>query len=249
VKPTRLGLFAFFFVLLGSYAASQGLIVEVEKSSGGTEKLCFMPGKFKNVDSEGKITIVRLDQETLYQIDPENRSYTAMTFADMKKMSDAGKSVMDAMMKKKMESLPPEKRKAYEDRMAAYQKGTSAETKYDVTNTGESKIISGYACTKYLVKRNGENYETIWATGAIGDVEVARKDMEQLMEKMSSAMKTRSTPLVWFKQIPGFPVKTERSGNTSTVSHVEKRTVSDSEFEVPAGYAREQHKGLENLGQ
>jgi len=158
-------------------------------------------------------------------------------------------SMATGMMKKKIESLPPEKRKEYEDRMAAYQKGTSAETKYDVTKAGESKTISGYPCTKYIVKRNGKDYETIWATGAIGDVEVARKDMEQLMEKMSSAMKTRSTPLVWFKQIPGFPVKTERSGNTSTVSHVEKRTVSDSEFEVPAGYAREQHKGLENLGQ
>jgi len=249
MKPTRLGVIAVVCMLMGGYAASQGLYIEVEKSSGGTEKLWFMPGKFKNVESDGKITIARLDEETLYQIDPENRSYTAMTFADMRKMSDAGRSMMEAMMKKKIESLPPEKRKEYEDRMAAYQKGTSAETKYDVTKAGESKTISGYPCTKYIVKRNGKDYETIWATGAIGDVEVARKDLEQLTEKMASAMKARSTPLAWFKQIPGFPVKTEEAGNTTTVTHVEKRAVSDAEFQVPSGYTREEPEMMKHMGE
>ncbi len=247
MKPTRFGMIAIVCVLCGAYAASQGLYVETEKSSGRTEKLWFMPAKFKSVDSDGKMTIVRLDKETIYQIDPENHSYTAMTFTEMRQMANASRSMMDAMMKKRLEALPPEKRKELEEKMEAYQKGSSGDVKYDVVNTGESKTISGYPCSKYIVKRNEKEFQTIWATGALGDVEVARKDLEQLTEKMASLMNSRSAPLSWFKQIPGFPVQTEETGTTTTVSHVERRAVSNSEFEVPTGYTLEQPKGLGQL--
>jgi hypothetical protein len=250
MKPTRLAVLAVICLLLGARASSQGLYFETTKSSGNTEKAWYSPGKFKSVDSDGKGVIVLIDKETIIQLDPENKSYTEMTFADIKKMSDAGKGMLDAMMKKRLESLSPEKRKMMEERMATMNQGSHSETKYDVTNTGESKTISGFPCTKYIVKRNGEDFETIWATKALGNVDAVHKDMEAFSSKMASALNMKNAPLSWFKEIPGFPIETEREhGDASTVSHVEKRSVSNAEFEVPAGYTKEQPKGLENMGE
>lgn len=242
MKPSRLALFAVACLLLAAQALSQGLYFETTKSSGETEKSWYTPGKFKSMDSDGKGVIVLIDKETFIQLDPQNKSYTEMTFADMKKMSDASRGMLDAMMKKRMESLSPEQRKMVEERMAKYNQGSNSEVKYEVTNTGESKTISGYPCTKYIVKRNGEDFETIWATKALGNVDAVHKDMENFSTKMASAFNMKNAPLSWFKEIPGFPIETDQRSSTSTVSHVEKRAVSDSEFEVPAGYTKDESK-------
>ena len=249
MKPTRLATVAVAFLLLGAQALSQGLYFESQKSSGGTEKAWYTPGKFKSVDSDGKGVIVLIDKETFIQLDPGKKSYTEMTFADMKKMTDAGQSMLSSMMKKRMESLSPEQRKMVEERMAKYNQGSSSETKYEVTNTGETKTISGYPCTKYIVKRNGEDFETIWATKALGNVDAVHKDMEKFSTKVASTFNLKNAPLSWFKEIPGFPIETDQHTSTSTVSRIEKRAVSDAEFEVPAGYTKEQPEMLKNLGE
>jgi len=249
MKPTRLATVAVAFLLLGAQALSQGLYFESQKSSGGTEKAWYTPGKFKSVDSDGKGVIVLIDKETFIQLDPGKKSYTEMTFADMKKMTDAGQSMLSSMMKKRMESLSPEQRKMVEERMAKYNQGSSSETKYEVTNTGETKTISGYPCTKYIVKRNGEDFETIWATKALGNVDAVHKDMEKFSTKVASTFNLKNAPLSWFKDIPGFPIETDQHTSTSTVSRIEKRAVSDAEFEVPAGYTKEQPEMLKNLGE
>jgi hypothetical protein len=249
MKTTRFGLIAATCMIFVVQAVSQGLYFETTRSSGKVEKFWYMPGKFKDVDSDGRTFIALLDKETFYDIRPETRTYTEMTFADMKKMYDTGHSMLTAMMQKRLESLPPDKRKELEDRMSAYQTGTAAGAKYEVTGTGESKTISGYPCSKYIVKKNGKEFETVWATRALGDMDAVHRDMEQLSQKLASAMNTRSAPLEWFKQIPGFPIQNDIDGTVSTVSHVEKRDVSASEFSVPSGYTKEEPEGLEKMEQ
>jgi hypothetical protein len=249
MKLPHLGILAVACLLLAAHAWSQGLYFETTKSSGETEKAWYTPGKFKSVDSDGKGVIVLIDKETLIQLNPEKKSYVEMTFADMKKMTDASQGMLGAMMKKRMESLSPEQRKMAEERMAKYNQGSHSDTKYEVTNTGETKTISGYPCTKYVVKRNGEDFETIWATKALGNVDAVHKDMETFSTKMASALSIKNAPLSWFKEIPGFPIQTGQHDNTSTVSHVEKRAVSDAEFEVPSGYAREEPEMMKNMGE
>ena len=67
---------------------------------------------------------------------------------------------------------------------------------------------------------------------------------------MSSAASMRATPRAGdaFKKIDGFPIQTEMSqGITNTVTKVEKRTASASEFEVPAGYKKVKSKMMEGM--
>lgn len=249
MKPTHPAILAVACLLFGTQALCQGLYFETTKSSGETEKAWYSPGKFKSVDSDGKGVIVLIDKETFIQLDPENKSYNEMTFADMKKLTDASRSMLDSKMKKEMESLSPEQRKMIEERMASMYQGSHSNVKYDVTNTGESKTISGYPCTKYIVKRNGEDFETIWATKALGNVDAVHRDMERFSEKMASVLNLKNAPLSWFKEIPGFPIETDQKSDVSTVSHIEKRSISDSEFQVPAGYTREESKMFQHMGE
>jgi hypothetical protein len=37
----------------------------------------------------------------------------------------------------------------------------------------------------------------------------------------------------------GFPVQTESDGSVHTVTRIEQKTISASQFEVPAGYTKE----------
>jgi hypothetical protein len=249
MKTTRLGLLAITCMLLVAQASSQGLYFETTRSGEGITKFWYMPGKLKNVDPDGRTTIILLDKETIYDIKPETKSYTEMTFADLKKMYDAGHSMLNAMMQKRLESLPPEKRKQLEEKMGVMQANAAAEVKYEVTSTGDTKTISGYPCSKYIVKRNGKDFETIWATKALGNMDAVHKDLDQLSQKLASAMNSHNAPLAWFKEIPGFPIANDLDGSTSTVARVEKRAVSDSEFEIPAGYSKEQPKEFEKMGE
>jgi hypothetical protein len=244
MKPARVCMIAAACMLLGGHAAGQGFYFESVGSTGGVQKSWYMPGKFKTVGSDEKTTIVRLDKETIYDVNPKQRTYTEATFAELKNMLDAGRSKMDVMMKNRLEGLPPERRKEIEEKMAALRDGQTPDVKYEVVSTSESKDISGYPCSEYIVKRNGKEVETIWATKALGDIDAIHKDMDKLSEKMASAMNSRTGPMAWFKDIPGFPIQNEQHGFTRTVSHVEKRAVSESEFEVPAGYTREEFKGF-----
>ncbi len=242
MKPMRFGVLAVLCLFVFACAAGQGLYFETTKSSGGTEKSWYMPGKFKSVDPEGRTTIILIDKETVYDINPESKSYTETTFSDLKKMFEAGHAQLSEAMQKRLESLTPEQRKMVEERMAGMTQGSHAETKYDVTSTGESKTISGYPCSEYIVKRNGEDFETIWATKALGDLPTVHQDMEKLSQKLAAAMNSKSEPLSWFKEIQGFPIQTDQQHSSHTVTLVEKRSVSDSEFEVPSGYTKEEMK-------
>jgi hypothetical protein len=243
MQSTRTLVIALVVALSPLTAVGQGLYVESSNSSGGgVEKFWYMPHMFRSTDG-GTITIIRLDREVLYNIDPEAKTYSELHFADMKGMKDR----VASMLKKRMESMPPEQRKALEGRMSG---ATAPPTpKYEVVNTGETKSISGFTCTRYTVKRSGGSTETVWATNDVRGAESLRKDMEQFMEKVSSTFGSGKMAHEWYKEIRGFPIRTESDGSTRTVTKIEQRSTSTSEFDPPAGYTRSKTRGLEDLDQ
>lgn len=238
-------------VLSVATAVSQGLYVESQGSGNdGTEKFWYMPKMFRSAEGEGKIMILRLDKEVMYSLDPSKKTYTEMKFADIQNMASAGKARMEAMMKQRMAALPPEQRKAMEERLATMQgNARGADTRYEVVSTGESKTVAGYQCTKYVIKRNGKKSEIVWATNDIKDFGPIRTDMENLMNKMSTLTGTHRPGSEWYKEIKGFPMETESNGSVRTVTQIERQTIAPSQFEVPAGYTKENVKGLEKMNE
>lgn len=118
--------------------------------------------------------------------------------------------------------------------------GSSAVGKIEVKNTGETRSISGFSCTKYLVTLEGAEATAVWATKDVKEFEVMKRDMEELGKRMEAmlppSMKGTQGTL---SGVDGFPIQTEREdGWKSTVTKIEQRSTPAVEFEVPAGYTK-----------
>jgi hypothetical protein len=227
-------------VVVSAFSATgQGLYVESKSSSGDKiEKFWHRPHMFRSIEDEGKVTVIRLDKGLIYSIDPEKKTYSEVSFSEMNEMREK----IATMMKKRMEKMPPEQRKMLEGKMGDLKERAN---RYDVSTTGETKTISGFTCTKYLVKHQGGETETVWAADGIGGgMESLRQDMEEFLKRVSMSMGTGKARTEWYTEIHGFPIQTENRGSIKTVTKIEQRSVSASDFEVPAGYTRVKEKGF-----
>lgn len=263
LRPNHALLAAIVITFSALTAVGQGIYMESKGSSGdNVERFWYMPHMFRSTEENGNISVIRLDKEVIYHIDPEKKTYTELYFSEMKGMQEKvaamAKKRMENMtpaqkqkmeeLKKNMQSMSPEQRKALEGRMGGKMEPSKNNT-YEIAPTGETNSISGFTCTKYIVKRNGEETETVWATNDIPETESLRKDMEQFMEKVSTNFGKSNAGHEWHKEIRGFPIQTISHGSTRTVTKIEQRSIYSSEFDIPAGYTKTKMKGLEDLDQ
>jgi hypothetical protein len=236
--------------LLGgaSLAGAQGLYWESTMSgsagtSTDTSVSYYMPKMFKIVQGGGekRIMLFRLDREVMYMINPEKKTYSEITFAEIEKQMTVMSKQLDekmAEMKKQMESMPPEQRKMVEAQMGMFMKSDDPKMKPQVVNTGERSTISGFSATKY-VARKGENVIlTVWATKDVKGWAAMKNDFEQFSKRMSSLSQITDGISEAYRTIEGFPVRTEMGSVVNTVTKVERRSTPVSQFEVPAGYTR-----------
>ena len=102
-KITRAFVTGAMLVAMALPAAGQGLVWEsITKGGpagdGGNPSTTYMmPGKMKHVTDDGNVIIVRLDQQKMYSLNPAEKSYWEMTFAEMEQMLKAATAKMDAM--------------------------------------------------------------------------------------------------------------------------------------------------------
>jgi hypothetical protein len=230
-------------LVFAALVCAQGLYIESTRSgaSDGVEKMYYMPKMIKSVDRDGSgISILRFDRETIYHLDPQKKTYTAMTYAEMKAMVDKAHSMADDMMARRLASLPPDQREKMQEKMAAMKnRSSSSGATHEVVPTAEHKTINGYACDKYIVKRDGKESETVWASKQVPGYEPMKRDMEGFLDHMSGIVGRKEAMGEWFRQIEGFPIETDSHGSVRTVTKIDRSSFPASEFEVPAGYTRE----------
>jgi len=203
----------------------------------------YMPRMFKVILDEGGRTIIfRLDKQLMITVDNADKTYTELTFAELEKtMKKAGAQMEE--MKKKMADLPEEQRKMMEQMMGD---GGVVEVKA----TGEKKSISGYACSKYVVTKNGKESIAVWTTKDVKGFDSMRKDMEEfgrLIAELNPMMGKEMAE--GMKKIEGFPIQTDMGSIKSVVTKVEKRASPPSEFDVPSGYKKVKPKMMEGMNE
>ena len=242
VTWTLRGIFGCLLVPLFSLTAlAQGLSFEIVRGDGdatGVDKGLYMPGKFRQEDKNGQVSILRLDKELMITIDPENKTFTEMTFKDFESRVKHNRAKTDEVMKKRIAEMPPEQRKKMEERMAAMTR-PHIEAKVEVVETGKQKNIDGYSCTGYTLKRDGKEIETVWATRDIPNFSSVRKDFQRIASFFTSVAGSRGV-FASLEKIDGFPI--ERSGPTGTrerITKIQKGSFPASAFEIPPGYAKE----------
>ena len=219
-----------------------------------------MPKMMKGVTKEtGETFIVRLDKELFITVNPDDKTYSEMTFAEMEGATKKAGGKMDskmAEMQKQLAGMPEEQRKMVEKMMADKMPGAEAakDAKVEVNKTGDTKTISGFSCRKFVITQDDKDAMTVWATKDVSGFDGMRKDWEEFTKRMMAM-----NPMVGkgigeaFKKIDGFPVQREMGhGMTSTVTKVERRTTAAGDFEVPSGYKKvksQMMEGMDKMGE
>jgi hypothetical protein len=229
-------------VLLAGSAFGQGLYWESTTTGGplgdkgNVSRNFAMPRMFKIVNPT-MVMILRMDQEKVYNMDPAKKTYSEMTFADMEAYAKKAGDRM-ALYKEKIKNMPPEQRKQMEAMTSMM--GGGADAAVEISATGEKKTVSGFACTKYIMKRGDKELMSLWVTKDVTGFDNLRKDWMEFGKRMASLTNMSGLGEA-YQKINGFPMETEMDimgKMTTVVTKVEKRSTPAGEFSVPAGYTK-----------
>jgi hypothetical protein len=179
----------------------------------------------KMSSSDGSDTIIRFDAEKFITVDNKKKTYSEMTF---KQLRDSLSKMGDAM------KVDPKAMEAMKQIM-----GSMADS-FAVTKEGPGENIAGYASEKYRI--TGPMEMEIWAASSL-KIPAAYYDVMKL-QVQSNPMFDLGKLYEEMKKIDGISLKTVMTikmmnmemKTTKVVTSVEKGAVPDSVFEVPAGY-------------
>lgn len=234
-------------LLFSAVGFSQGVVWDTKRVSNGHEFVThtyYVPKKLKTVsDQGGEFTILRIDQEKIYNVKPKEKTYSVVTFDELEQMGKEMNSQM-ADLQKKMKDMPAEQRKMMEKMLGSNMPGANKESKVEVVKTGEKKTINGFACQRFSVKEDGKEVMSLWVTPEVKAFAAMKQDMMEQSKRMAAmtpgGLKGLSEAM---QKIDGFPIETQMGDMMkSTVTKVEMKTVAESEFEVPAGYTKVENK-------
>jgi hypothetical protein len=235
-----------FFLYWANGALGQGLYWESQTTGIGstarTTQTYAMPKKMKILNSDGRGMISLAGQEKIITFDTKTKTYREVTFAQMEAAGKAMQAQMQAsraQMEKRMKDMPPEQRSKMEQMLSRYP-GADSGKPLVVKNTGETKTIEGHLCTKYVVTDDGKTVLTTWTTKDLKGFDELREDWLAYQKRLEKVGRTFGSAVAEaYAKIEGFPMESEIGEIKIAVTKVEPRSISASEFEVPAGYKKE----------
>jgi len=255
MKNTRLQIIMMISIALMSFSIAVGQSLVWESTTvipaAGNMKInstsYYRPQMFKQ-GSENSMIIFRIDKEVMYQVNNLKKEYSEMTFTELEAYTKKSSAKLDgrmAEMKKQLEKMPPEQRKAMETMMGNQAMAGTSQSTIEVLKTAEKKTISSYACVKYVLQEDGKETGSVWTTTAIPDFKGMQKDFKDFSQRMAAQMPRNGGQMAAaMAKIDGFPIETTIAGMTTTVTKIEKKSVAVSEFEVPAGYKKVEQKDV-----
>jgi hypothetical protein len=117
------------------FSGMMGAFMKATKSSTRVS------GNFMRTDNGSDATIIDLDSEKVITLDTKKKTFSVMTFAEMKKKME---SAMAAMKGQKGQSAEAQKSPEASD--------ASMKADVRVTDTGRTETIQGLACKQYLME-------------------------------------------------------------------------------------------------
>ena len=228
-------------------AAAQGLYWESTTTGMGGQphnaQFYAVPKMMKIVQSDGHAVILRGDQDKFISVDSKKKTYHEMNLAELESAAKAAQSQMEAaraQMQQRMKDLPPEQRAMMEKMMPNLPGAGAQAAPVAVKNTGETKLISGYTCAKYVATEGDKTVLVAWTTKDVPGFAGLRDDWVKFQKRMASMNRlSGSATADAYAQIEGFPMETDVGQMKTVVRKVEARATPASAFEVPAGYKQE----------
>jgi len=178
-------------------------------------------------EAGGKVSIITYDDMTMYQLNPEEKTYVKV---DMKKLG----------MPPDAENMDPQKL-AQAQAMIKEMFG-----KMKVVPTDETKTIAGYLCKRYNVElmMMQSEYWTSKDVKGYGEIATVSKKMQKAFQD-NPVLKNMDV-LGMMDSLDGFPVQivSKMMGGTSTTTlkKIETKRLSKDLFEVPKDYKQVERK-------
>jgi hypothetical protein len=134
-------------------------------------------GHLMRSDSGGNSVIVDTRRNEFVAIDHEQKQYTRIDAARMEKLAGAASAAMQ-QARSLLDSLPPDQRKALEERLGGHMPGATA-TRVTMDPTGKHETVAGHDCEVYAMSVNGSHDQDLCLADA-GEVGLGAADREAL---------------------------------------------------------------------
>ncbi len=236
------GLVLSFSLLVPALASAADLILKQRVTTTGPhneshEMMQYWTANRMVTDDPNSRAIVDLDAETMTFANKREHTYFTQTFVAMRQQADT----MNAELKKRMESLPPEARQMMEKQMAT---GQAAESPAAVTPTGKSEKIAGYDAKEYTITA-GPITGSIWASDALqppGGAKATEAYRKMLGSSGGPGVKFAEA----LTQIKGIPLRTVMGSSqaaqalkhTTEVIEVTQKSPPPDVLSAPEGYKK-----------
>jgi len=231
-----------------SAAFAQGMYWESKVTSDKMEKsdvtkTWYMPKMLKiQMSDGGDYSILRLDQEKMILVKPDDKTYSVVTFAQMEERMKKGNAQMEKALEQ-MKDLPREQREMME-KMLGKSKDKQKD-KVSLKRSAETKKVNGYTCVRNTIYQGTEKLADLWVTKEIRGFEAMRNDLKSFSSRMAAMNPMMGKDLAEaMMNVDGFPMEQSVAGITSVTTKVEYKMTPPSEFDVPAGFKKVEMKGM-----
>ncbi|RMI00311.1 MAG: DUF4412 domain-containing protein [Calditrichaeota bacterium] len=225
--------------------------------------------EYRAVDDE-YVLIFRGDRQVMWLLQPQSKTYVELDQEAMRKMTEHMSQMRDQMMQQmtpqqrammqrmmeQMKDLPPEQRKAMEERMRGMTgmgMGPTSPPVYKQVASGEK--VKQWTCRRYEVYRDDQKVEDIWVADfeTVGLSSADLQVFEQFQEFLQALSRQIGESMQFLVTIPkeessqppyrGFPVKSvvyegAQVESRAELVSVEHPAVPAASFEIPADYTR-----------
>ena len=195
-------------------------------------------------------SIVDLNSQTITQIDYPERHYVTVAVQEFAQTMQMATTRMAEAMK----DLPPEQRKMMEAMLRSQtSQAASSECRapqIEVRKTAQQATIAGYPAVRFDVLADGKSAPEVWiAKGITAWRELDAQKLDRFAAEMTrlagcpgqGRQGLPGTDPSWKLASEGYPVRAvDRGGRGGTIEVVkaESRTLPESEFQPPPGFAR-----------
>jgi hypothetical protein len=204
------------------------------------------------VDSGGpQDTVMIFRDETLYTLDPKQKTYLAMDRAMMQKLASQLNPALK-MLQEQMKNMSPEQRAQIERMTGTKLPGSSKEPLQEIRKTSRTGKVAGYTCTYAEVLQDGvlqheacvvpaaelkgskELYDVSVKVGALVKDMMSSIDAPWMQQMVDRQMEN-------FSGLGGLPVLTRtfdegKPLHEATMKAIRTEAVPATQFELPADY-------------
>jgi len=217
------------------------------------------------VDAQnGSLVIYDGDQQKVFLINQEKKTYQELTPQSFKAMFDKAKKIDEHManmspeqrkqLEQMMSKLSPEQRKAMEGAMGKKPE-PSKEPDVKWEPTAAHQTVAGFPCEGFKELKDGkvdaEGCYIPWSAGAITKADLAPlvKMQDFIKQAGDNFPQQGLAAFTKLEQGPGFPgtlVRISASGEregTESVKSIKRGSISADKFQLPAGYTKSDDLG------